>query len=356
MPNEKRDKESSGLRRTRGRTLRFLAWLATLAFLAGCTQLGPRTPAWPELAEGRIWEPRLGRPVSGTEMAARMADSPLILLGEVHDNPAHRELQVGVLRELVALGRRPALALEMLEIEDQASITAVRGSLIGAIPSADAADRIAEAVEFDRKGWSWERYRPFIQLAVDHNLPIVAANLSRERARNVVRGGFPALGKSEMGRLGLPHSIDDSGIRSLRDAIIDGHCGQLPPAAVDGMLQAQQARDATIAGALRSTTGIDDPRRGAVLIAGAGHVRRDFGVPAYLMASGVPARPTVNALSIGFVEADPKARTEASVARSYDGIFDLVWFTSPHQRVDPCAGFKPPGAPRSEALSTRSPV
>jgi uncharacterized iron-regulated protein len=94
------------------------------------------------------------------------------------------------------------------------------------------------------------------------------------------------------------------------------------------MIEAQRARDAQMARALTA-------HPAAVLIAGAGHARRDRGVPLYLPAGA-------RVLSVAFLEVDG----EIQDARRYEGIesFDYVRFTAPQPREDPCAG-RPLAAP-----------
>ena len=118
----------------------------------------------------------------------------------------------------------------------------------------------------------------------------------------------------------------------------DSHCGQLPETALAGMVTAQRARDAAMAERLLAATG-----DGAVLIAGAGHVRTDRGVPMYLTARA----PGVAVASLAFVEvatghtSPPEYAERFGVARLP---FDYVWFTTRADDVDPCARFRRSGA------------
>jgi uncharacterized iron-regulated protein len=71
----------------------------------------------------------------------------------------------------------------------------------------------------------------------------------------------------------------------------------------------------------------------AVLLAGNGHVRHDYGV-APILRELVPTRRSV---SIGFFESG--CGLEPYLAELH-GAFDFYWITPPTQRDDPCAGFK----------------
>lgn len=107
---------------------------------------------------------------------------------------------------------------------------------------------------------------------------------------------------------------------------------ELQPSMVPRMSDVQRARDATMADVLLAHSG-----RGAVLIAGAGHTRKDVGVPIYLASRMADKR----VVSVGFVEVEPGKTGATDYARGpEEGLpYDYVWFTSPAAREDPCAGF-----------------
>jgi uncharacterized iron-regulated protein len=73
---------------------------------------------------GRIWDPRAARFVDEAALAAAVASADFVLLGETHDNPDHHLLQARLLAAIVAAGRRPALAFEMLTADQQAAVDA----------------------------------------------------------------------------------------------------------------------------------------------------------------------------------------------------------------------------------------
>jgi uncharacterized iron-regulated protein len=103
------------------------------------------------------------------------------------------------------------------------------------------------------------------------------------------------------------------------------------------MVWAQRGRDAAMAAALRDAR-IARPDALAVLIAGNGHVRHDYGVAPLLLQS----EPAARVLSIGFVEDGPD---------SGPAVFDLAWITAAAVRDDPCAGMRPASAGAPAASS-----
>jgi uncharacterized iron-regulated protein len=109
--------------------------------------------------------------------------------------------------------------------------------------------------------------------------------------------------------------------------IREGHCGMADDDMVRVMIEAQRVRDATLADALlRSSVP-------AVLIAGAGHARKDSGVPLYL-GRRAPERRVV---SIVFVEVGHQTPHEIAELEQQ---FDFVWFTPRVDDLDPCDRFR----------------
>ena len=59
-------------------------------------------------------------------LAQALAQRPVVLLGEVHDNAAQHAARAAALRRLLAAGGRPALAFEQFDRERQADIDRAR--------------------------------------------------------------------------------------------------------------------------------------------------------------------------------------------------------------------------------------
>jgi uncharacterized iron-regulated protein len=303
-----------------------IAAIMALLQLFACA--APSRPARADAAhplQGRIWDVTRDRMVSQEALLRDIATTQIILLGEVHDNPEHHRLQAEVLRAVLAKGRRPALAMEQFDREFQPAIDAAV-----ATPGASA-DSVANAGGFDKRGWKWALYEPLLVAAIHARLPVVAMNLPRDRTRQVARQGLTILGESAVRDLAIDATWNSGRQAIMNREIADGHCGILPPAALPGMVNVQRARDAIMADALISR--LDT---GAIVIAGAGHVRKDIGVPVYL-ASRVPGQRLV---SIGFMEVEPGQVAVSDYVRppALAMPFDYVWFTSAAQRDDPCEG------------------
>jgi uncharacterized iron-regulated protein len=161
-------------------------------------------------------------------------------------------------------------------------------------------------------------YEPIAAAALAAKLPLVAANLSPAATAAARRG---TLEPAEITRLGLDRPLPDQVRQRLADEIRDGHCGQLPEQHIAPFVGVQRARDAHMAAAMRDAGG-----KGAVLIAGVGHARRDMGVPRLL--------PENETATVAFVEVRDGMTAPPPVP------VDYVWLTPRLDDHDPCETFR----------------
>lgn len=276
----------------RRRLVRALA-VAPVGLLAGCATATPR---------GTADDP-------AQRLQAALALQPLVLLGEVHDNPDQHRLRAEALGRWLAQGARPALLMEQFDRERQAQLDAAMAAP-GANAEARADAVIAAGLPQGRTGWDWTFYRPFIALALEHRLPLVAANVSRTDTRRIVSGGLAAAGFDPA----VPPDI----AQAQADAIVASHCGQVDEPLARQLMLAQVARDQFMARQL-----VAHAATGAVLLAGNGHVRRDIGVPRWL-----PPEWQRRSMAIGLLEAGEVPQAA----------FDLALYTPATPRGDACEG------------------
>ncbi len=279
---------------------------------------------------GKVWDVRAERFLDVVVLAERLAQARFILLGERHDNPDHHRLQARLLAGLLAQGRRPAVVFEMLELEQQPELERYRKN------STATAAGLGEALGWAKTSWPpFAQYLPIFERAFEAKLPIVAGNLAHATARQLVREGLTALPKQTVEALRLDQAFPAALEAPLLDELRASHCGHLPESMLGPMALAQHARDAQMARALLDAGRSD----GAVLIAGAGHARRDRAVPYYL---GLEA-PGLAVLSVALLEVqhgvgDP--REYLAEPQGAAAVFDFAWFTPRVSDEDPCLAFK----------------
>lgn len=251
----------------------------------------------------------------------RLHGDAIVLLGEIHDNPEHHAQRLTVLRRAFAHGWRPAIAMEQFDRERQTDIDNARRA------AGRDAQRVIDAAA-PPKGepggnWNWDYYRPLIALALEYEVPLIAANLSRADTARVVREGYAAVFDADtQKRLRLDQPVPRELQAAQEREIDNGHCNALPAKTVPAMARGQMARDAVMADRLAQAAS-----RGVVLIAGNAHVRRDIGVP-YWLSAQLRAR----AMAVGYLE--------QGGSPTLDAAFDAVVRTAPPKRTDPCLEFK----------------
>lgn len=208
--------------------------LATLGLLAGCSSLPPE--------------------------AARALPADLLLLGEQHDAPAHQSLHLRTVRDLAARGQLAALALEMAD----------QGGSSAGLPRDASEGDVRAALRWNPQAWPWEPYAPAVMAAVRAGVPVLGANLPRERMREAMADAT------------LDAALPAAALERQREAVRDGHCGLLPPAQVAPMTRVQVARDRSMA---QTLAGAAQPGRTVVLLAGSAHVDPETGIPRHLPPS-----------------------------------------------------------------------
>ena len=240
-----------------------------------------------------------------------------LLLGEVHDNPQGHRQRLNDLRNLLAQGWRPAIVMEQFDAAQSEKLSAAMRDC----KNADCV--IAKA---GSGGWEWPLYRPLIELALRYQLPLAAANLSRQQLGSAMRQGINSvLDTKTMQDFGLPASLTPELYAVQREEIVAGHCGKAPASMLEGMINAQVARDVWMAKVM-----LEHNVRGVVLIAGNGHVRRDWGVAYWLRQRG----PS-DIRSVGYIENADSTEIPQ---------FDRTVSVPPHPRSDPCEGLTLPAA------------
>lgn len=255
----------------------------------------------------------------------RLARAEFVLLGEKHDNPDHHRLQAEVLRGLIAAGRRPAVGFEMFSIDDAGAIA----NHLARAPS-DAAG-LGPAVNWQNSGWpDWAMYQPIAEAALAAKLTIVATNLPLASARQMSRDGL-ALEPSV--RRDWP--LSDAMLATMAADIRNSHCGYGSVESVRTMVQVQRARDAQMAQSLIAAAADD----GAVLVAGAGHVRSDYGIPVHLTAKA-PGRQIVSVAFVEVDESEPEPDKYLKANAAARAPFDYLWFTPRIDDQDSCEKFK----------------
>lgn len=239
-------------------------------------------------------------------------DDRIYLLGEVHDNPNGHTLRLELVMQLISQKQKPVVAMEQFDRENQQALDL-------ALTSCQDIDCVLAKVA--TPGWDWLFYKPYVQLALDKKITLVAANLSNTDVRKVMTQGFSSvyspLEIDEYKLAQLPmHLLNDQ-----RNSIQEGHCNMLPIQAIDPMVRGQIARDVWMANVVNNVK-----TQTVILIAGNGHIRKDAGVFQWLTREN-----KLTTQVHGYVE-----QADKSDANWYDHVH-VIPIT---EREDPCRVFE----------------
>lgn len=226
----------------------------------------------------------------------------IVILGEVHDNPDAHLGQAGALRAL----RPRAVVFEMLTAPEAAR--------------ADA-DRTQIAAAWEASGWrDFSIYAPiFDALGEAH---IVGAAVPRAAVRSVYSEGAAALFGEDAARFRLDEALPEEQQKLRLQLQFNAHCEAMPLEMMPGMVEVQRYRDAVFARAALDALQAYGPP--VAVIAGNGHARTDWGVPAIIAS----AAPDVTTHAIAFTEND------AGVP------YDEIRIVPATERDDPCRSLK----------------
>ncbi len=247
--------------------------------------------------------------LSPEELAKRLGDARIVLIGEEHTNMDFHEVQLRLIRALQASGRPVIIGLEMFPYEDQPVLDDwVNGvySETGFIEKSDW---------YYRWGYHWQYYREIFQFAQAKGLRMRALNAPRPVITQLRKQGRDSLTDAQAQH--LPDSIDTDSAEHL--TLFKAYFGADDPihagmtdAQWQGMFQAQCAWDAVMGfNAVRALEGTEEDSVVVVLV-GAGHVAYGQGIKRQIanwsdvkVATVMPV-PTANGMG------DPIDRVQAS--------------------------------------------
>lgn len=234
----------------------------------------------------------------------------VVVIGEVHDNPAHHDFQAGK----VAALSPAAIVFEM--------ITAQQAEIITDEMRAEP-EKLAKALNWAESGWpDFEMYAPIF----------AAAPEARIYGALVPGPGNPVLMtpalEQQLERLSQLYGLNrplPPEMQKAREALqMEAHCNALPETVLPAMVDVQRLRDASLAEAARRA--MHETGGPVAVITGNGHARPDWGMPALLREKA----PELEVVAIGQTEDD----------QPLDGWFDQVISAPAADRPDPCLAFQ----------------
>lgn len=214
--------------------MRILLVLSCLLLLA----MTPDKPAY-------LLYDQKGKRTDYSNLLKTAAGADVVLFGELHNNPICHWLELQLTKDLFAERKQKlVIGAEMFETDNQ---VAYDDYLARRITDKQLSERARLWPNFTTD------YKPVLDFARQHQLPVVATNVPRRYASLVARQGLPALDSLPAGDKAffapLPITVDLSlpGYKQMLD--MGGMHGSngMPKMSAENMARAQATKDATMA-------------------------------------------------------------------------------------------------------------
>lgn len=197
-----------------------------------------------------------------SKLITELRGARVVLVGELHEEPAHHRAQLSVLRSLRDSKVPVAIGMEMFRQDAQQELDRwSRGEM--------TEEEMAQLLREHWPGTSWVLYREILLFARDRRIPIVGLNLPREMTQKVAREGYGALPEDVRQGLGEISCDVDEVHRTFLGWAFQDHEGHTERS-FEHFCQAQVLWDTAMAeGILKFLDG--HPDRTIVVLTGVGH-------------------------------------------------------------------------------------
>lgn len=238
------------------------------------------------------------------EFMQEISNYKFILLGEFHDNFYHHELRSKIIKSFDA--NKTTVIAEHFDF----------GKKID--PDTDILKSLKEA-GFDEIGWQWPIHQKLFESIINSKIDFIGGNLPKNKKPQNI---------SELEKLIAQTPLDQNATNALEDDLIVGHCNMISKKQTKPMKIIQMQKDASMAIALTKFQ-----RDINFLIAGNGHIQKNYGIPRLLNH----LNPNQKNISVGFFGTNQFDKKELE---NYSKLWDFAILTQDVEQEDMCAKFK----------------
>ncbi|MBT8133448.1 MAG: ChaN family lipoprotein [Gammaproteobacteria bacterium] len=194
----------------------------------------------------------------------------VILVGETHTRYDHHLVQLEILKLLYQKPSKLAIGVEWFQQPVQKYLDAyITGDI-------DEAEMLHQTGYFDRWRYDYRLYRPIMQYAREHNIPVIALNASKELSESLRENGFDDLPEELKQQLPKSYDWSDKAYEQRLRVVFEQH-----PEYSDGFedfLRGQLTWDESMAE--RAAEYLQsDPDVRMLVLAGSGHIAYGSGIP-----------------------------------------------------------------------------
>ena len=253
-----------------------------LFFISNTVSAGPRlenagTNTSPHTAAHTATNAVINLPVVKLDQTSPLAqtmeqidDARVILVGETHTRWDHHLVQLEILKLLYQKSAKLAIGVEWFQQPYQKHLDAyVAGEM-------SEQEMLHLTAYFERWRFDYRLYRPIMQYAREHNIPVIALNASRELSIALSKSGFDDLSAELKDQ--LPESYDwsdkeyEKRLRSVFDLHPD-YSGEF-----EDFLRGQLTWDESMAESAAHYLD-ENPETRLLILAGSGHIAYGSGIP-----------------------------------------------------------------------------
>lgn len=205
----------------------------------------------------------------------KLLSKRLISVGETHTNYGHHLNQLEIIRRIHAETPGIAIGMEMFQQPYQSQLDGfINGDL-------SENQLIKESGWYKRWGYDYRLYRPILEYAQKHHIPLIALNISTEIKERVSEVGLEGLSEEE--RQLIPKEIDhsDQAYKLRLREIYDQH-PQMKKEDFDRFVEVQLLWDESMASQAAAWLQAH-PDKKMILLAGTGHLIFGSGIPNRVM-------------------------------------------------------------------------
>jgi uncharacterized iron-regulated protein len=216
-----------------------------------------------------------GEVLSANDLAARLRDTRLLLIGESHTTAGFHRVQLRVLRALHETGRKVMIGLEMFPYTEQKSLDSWRNGFL----TEPGFLTLARWYEF--WGYHWDYYRDIFLYARDNRIPMYGVNTPRHVVTAVRQKGVDQLADADRQHVPPKIDLDNPDHLAHFQASFDDDSsmhGRMPEPMLKSMQAAQATWDAAMAYNSVKVLTAAPPDSILVVLVGSGHVAYGVGI------------------------------------------------------------------------------
>jgi uncharacterized iron-regulated protein len=204
------------------------------------------------------------------ETLAQIQEARVVLVGETHTRYDHHLVQLEVLRQLHQASPKLALGVEWFQQPFQSHLDAF---IAGEITEEEM---LHQTDYFERWRYDYRLYRPIIQYAREHQIPIVALNASRELTSALSKSGFDDLPDELKTQVPSSYDWSDKTYADRLRTSFESHPNY--PGKFEDFLRGQLTWDESMAE--RAAQYLQkNPETRMLILAGSGHIAYGSGIP-----------------------------------------------------------------------------